>query len=372
MIKFLFLVFFATASAYIVTTNYDYDIHNYTITPLHGNHYKKIVGDELQIYSDSILEKAEIEEFIIVKNMKYNGSEICSFHSNTRKISVMSISKRCDITNSIHYSLCIAFESSEYLKDNSDEWVSLNEYPYTTNYSWSKTYKGFVNNYAMDNYNRDKVIHYAELMTAKKDVLYDEIVQKKFRLLIESLISYDFTFFDIIIAKSNTNSFFKNIINNVVSSNIDSDVKTGKQKIVLSSVAYTEDEDIFMNNYKAELAHQSEKEKYILLSKKYLSKIYKIEPLILTFENDSAHLYGWMQLKQEYVIPSNINTNSIMKRNLWKQTMTSHYTYTADVILHNNKLSCESTHQNLFGNIISGALNEETVYFMMVNIHFNL
>ena len=152
MTKFLFLAFFASASAYIVTTNYDYNIHNYTITPLHGNHYKKIVGDELQIYSDSILEKAEIEEFIIVKNMKYNGSECCSFHSKTHNIIVLSISKRCDITNSIHYSLCTAFESSEYLKDNSDEWVSLNEYPYTTNYSWSKTYKGFVNNNAMKNY----------------------------------------------------------------------------------------------------------------------------------------------------------------------------------------------------------------------------
>ena len=126
-----------------------------------------------------------------------------------------------------------------------------------------------------------------------------------------------------------------------------------------------------MNNYKAELAHQSEKEKYISLSKKYLDKIYKIEPLILTFENDSAHLYGWMQLKQEYIIPSNINTNSIMKRNLLRQTAPGNYHYTADVTLHNNKLTCV-TQQVLFGNMISGVLNGETVYFMMVNIHFNL
>jgi hypothetical protein len=365
----LLISLFFSASAYVITTNYNYNIDNCTIVPLHGNYYKTIIEDELQIYSESILEKTDVEEFIIVKNIKHNKKDICGFYSNANNIIVLSSSKTCgDITDTLHHELYHAFDASLYMKNNTDEWTSLNEYPYTINYNSISLQEGFINNYAMYNIKEDKAEHYEELMTAKKDTKYDDIIKNKFKLLIESLISYDFTFFDIIITRSNKNKFFKNIIDSIVVLNTDPETQSGKQTIVLSSIDYTEDEDNFMNNYKADLAHQSEKEKYILLSNKYLNKMYKIEPLILTIENNMAHLYGWMAFEQEYNIPSYINTKSIMKRYLWGERCNSG-SGTNDIILHNNKLKLYPGSNN---NNIWGTLNGKVVYYKTINIHFKL
>jgi hypothetical protein len=365
----LLISLFFSASAYVITTNYNYNIDNYTIVPLHGNHFKTIIEDELQIYSESILEKTDVEEFIVVKNIKRNNTDVCGFYSNADNIIVLSSSKTCgDITDTLHHELYHAFDASQYMIDNEDVWFSLNEYPYTTNYNSIKLQKGFIRNYAMYNVEEDKAVHYEELMTAKKDTKYDDIIKNKFKLLIESLILYDFTFFDIIITRSNKNKFFKNIIDSIVVLNTDPETQSGKQTIVLSSIDYTEDEDNFMSNYKADLAHQSEKEKYILLSNKYLNKMYKIEPLILTIENNMAHLYGWMLSGQEYNIPSYINTKSIMKRYLWGEYH-SNSGGINNIILHNNKLKY---YQGSNNNNIWGTLNGKDVYYMTVNIHFKL
>jgi hypothetical protein len=361
----LLISLFFSASAYVITTNYNYNIDNCTIVPLHGNYYKTIIEDELQIYSESILEKTDVEEFIIVKNIKHNKKDICGFYSYSNSIIVLSSNAICgDITHTLHHELYHAFDASVYMKNNTDEWTSLNEYPYTINYNSILLQEGFINNYAMYNIKEDKAEHYEELMTAKKDTKYDDIIKNKFKLLIESLILYDFTFFDIIITRSNKNKFFKNIIDSIIVLNTDPETQYGKQTIVLSSIDYTEDEDNFMNNYKVDLAHQSEKEKYILLSNKYLDKLYKIEPLILTIENDMAHLYGWMLSEQEYNIPSYINTKSIMKRYLWGESRGT----INNIILHNNKLK----YHVMFNNCISGYLNGHHVCYVAVNIHFKL
>jgi len=158
---------------------------------------------------------------------------------------------------------------------------------------------------------------------------------------------------------------------------IDSDIRNlDKQIIILNSVNYTDDEDIFMNNYNAKSASHCDKKKYTLLAKKYLqvddiySNIYtKIEPLILTIENNNAHLYGWMQANREYNIPSYINTNSIMKRYLWGQYYHTFRKYEL-LSLHNNKLLYKTKCGE--GEIIFGDVNGFHVKYMMVNIFFKL
>ena len=153
-------------------------------------------------------------------------------------------------------------------------------------------------------------------------------------------------------------------------------IKTDKQIIVLNSVNYTDDEDKFMNNFKAELACQAEKEKYSLLAQKYMYmfkpnnigiQYFKIEPLLLTIDNDNAHLYGWFEFEKEYNIPSYINTNSIMKRYLWVDNCNDHAQ--PYLSLHNNKLIYNNYSRRCSSwNIVSNA--QKT--YMIVNIFFKL
>jgi len=386
-------------SAYIITTNYNYNLYNYTIVQLYGNSYKTIIDDELQIYSDSVLEKTNIEEFIIVKTIQYYKKYICGFYSSVNNIIVISANKTCDIAHNLHRALYLAIDESEFMINNTDKWTLLNEYPYTPNYNYIDLQKGFINNYAMYDVKADKAVHFEELMTINKNKKYDDIILNKFKILIKALILYDFSFFDIIITKSNENKLFKNVIDSIVMLNnntlnvsksnrqINDSViinNNNKQIIVLNSVNYTDDEDTFMNNYKAELACQAEKEKYALLAKKYLcvgnQQLYtfqnscatKIEPLILTIDNDNAHLYGWLQANQEYNIPSYINTKSKVKRCLYRIRYINFEEQ--KIILHDNKLLFKAQgtlcDNSCIGGYISG--NNSYVIYMMVNIFFKI
>lgn len=86
---------------------------------------------------------------------------------------------------------------------------------------------------------------------------------------------------------------------------------------ILSEVKYEREEDEWMSNFKWDIAHQIERNRFIDLSKKYLinwGKTYngtlmpitKIEPLCLTVSANMAHLYGWIDITdnmQQITIP---------------------------------------------------------------------
>jgi hypothetical protein len=111
---------------------------------------------------------------------------------------------------------------------------------------------------------------------------------------------------------------------------------------ILEGIEYDRREDRFMKNFKWEIAHQEEKEKFIKLSEKYFMlgihspsvsgcgnglpdlqpiSISKLEPLCLTITNNVAHLYGWFNIiensdkvTKEIIIPEEIGIYSGIPR----------------------------------------------------------
>lgn len=161
---------------------------------------------------------------------------------------------------------------------------------------------------------------------------------------------------------------------------------------ILEQVKYTKQEDQFMRDFKWDIAHQSERDRFIKLSDKYfingnkgmtmtdgsgrpvdalmykLISISKIEPLCLTVSENIAHLYGWIDITdnhnkiKEIIIPISAGINPIIPRIIqYSSDIRIQSQYVIDngegfLILNQNKLS------------IIGSLNNKNSYRGIVGV----
>jgi hypothetical protein len=261
---------------------------------------------------------------------------MCGFYYNE----MIFISTECDIKHTLHHELYHAIDAELELDDEDDEWDEINIYDYTLNYDKTPLKTGFVTNYGMKNQNEDKATIYEEMITLQLNISYDDIVKSKIRLMFQRLIGFDSGYLEIFMKVCEKNEKVRMIFKNDTKQTI----PTNNNYYVLEDVEYSDDEDDFVLNFDKTLANQKETERFInLVNTKYIllthygshmwSHVYiiKKDKLVMTINNNIAHIFGWIGCNKELQcstnIPSSINTNSKITRIL-----------SNSVILDNNKL----------------------------------
>lgn len=95
---------------------------------------------------------------------------------------------------------------------------------------------------------------------------------------------------------------------------------------ILQKIKYTKDEDIFVNKFEYNIAHQDERERFRdIVDNKYLvmdKTIVKRDPLILEVNGNNAHIFGWVNsMKLPIILPEESGINSDVSRIIGKVSL---------------------------------------------------
>jgi hypothetical protein len=344
-------------NSYIITTDYNKSICSYNVEKLqlgNSNTYKKIIQNEIgnkwnhgnKYYNEYkiMINKIKIEKIILVGSIKNQKDTYCGFYSNIHNTIVISIVDGCNVIGTLYHEMSHATDyyyqnlCKDCFTEYNNKWNKINIYPYNVNYNNIDLQKGYITKYAMKDIKEDKAELFASLMTIdEKTVLYDEIIMKKIKLMIEILPTLDINLFEILKIKYNSNEYFKNIIDLI-----------HNNKYNIKYILHSFDYDIDENNYMIDFANngniefQNQKEYVKKQYKSWYNKLYSHEPLILEISKKNARIYGYY-IGSVIKLPKNIKMNTSIRRVIYTFESNKNLYY---FVIINNELKIECTSIN--------------------------
>lgn len=227
----------------------------------------------------------------------------------------LSINNISDVQN-IHRAIMCRLDPLIFTEEINIQWSNLNIIPYSGIGSDipESASKGFVRPSSQISLLDDKMDMYEEfILHVSLSKKYDPIINSKFKLLFNRLGTHN-PHWEGLINKANINFGY-------IFPPMSPDTKL---TYILDQIEYTLEEDMFVANFKPELANQAEKERFMsLLKDKYIldtnpkyiheSKtpyisayiLARVEPLVLVKDlvNNMAHIFGMASLGSSYKIP---------------------------------------------------------------------